>query len=239
MSVLSRRMPPGRPGGLEKNMPTFKTPNDKITAGIIERWRCTAAEEFYNIEAWRDVAPKLRQTRFWSRYKKHPGTQSTLRADFHNQTAWLVDIIDREHPRLEHKPLMLVLEWLSIWHEDRDADRLPSQSAMLTTLEQAMIIVKTAENAILARVTTSGASTAAGGATPDTTNGGDGLDDADFRPSAWYEQNTSVTAEALRKAIGKTPPEIRHHKGIGRINLYYLPDVKRKWPHRCIGIKTA
>lgn len=68
------------------------------------------------------------------------------------------------------------------------------------------------------------------------------VEDPDWRPSSYFTALNPLFGSRLRKAVPSRKKGARKSKVVrtrkaGRINLYYVPDVKRHWPEDFLGVR--
>ncbi len=119
-----------------------RIPDDEDYALLrsIEKWKETAAEQFYDIEAWRNDADKRDQyagdpTREWQ----------TLPNGFYSATVALIGRITARYPKLDSSPLMTLYDAIATWDQEHSAATLPPQGALTRTADLAMMVLQAVE----------------------------------------------------------------------------------------------
>ena len=121
--------------------------HDLSTALTIERWKRAAADAVDDIGGRREATDEKPffyddPSRCW------PGPPGL----FYSDTAHLSGIITTDFPKLDPTPLHDIYAAVTAWHADHDAARIPSQPALFTMLERAMLALNTIEHVINARI---------------------------------------------------------------------------------------
>lgn len=131
-------------------MPTA-TRDELSTLKLLGEWKQFARDEVDTIGGWRECDTKRLMEdhhKIWSRQRSVDG----LPWHFNSQTVWLVGYIVEQYPKLDPAPINAVCDAVMTWYKDRDAQRIPEQRVLETTLENALRVVCTAQFVVDKRI---------------------------------------------------------------------------------------
>lgn len=146
--VLQSKASPGWPGRLENTVPTTDNPLLDILQ-VTEEWKQLARGQVDDIRGWRDADEADRWYQYWVGRGLLPDAFSEpeipcrLAALNIRIQSWML----QRAPHLDVSALQKVYWYVSVWHADHNAERLPEQRELQAALEQALIVTCSVETA--------------------------------------------------------------------------------------------
>lgn len=102
---------------------------------LVAEWEHIASEEAMDIEGWRDAAGK--RTEYVGDPSREWGPKPSK---FRRLTLRLSNWIVSHYPNLNPTPLHDIYLWVTSWHEDHNASRIPDQATLYTMLDRARFV---------------------------------------------------------------------------------------------------
>lgn len=115
--------------------------NDVAILDVIAEWKQTAQDEVDDIAGWRDATERRREyvgdpRRYWR----------DLPRAWRPRTALLLGELYQQWPQLDWGAVQRVTRVIAVWHQEKAADRLPSQNELEMDLEAALTAMTAVEH---------------------------------------------------------------------------------------------